>query len=315
MTRSQHIHQFPISMNTSSPQEPREELFERLGHAATNAANATHSHSRRSFLKTALTASALVGTGIAATSISNQILLADTLADKTNDSANDASNDKGGSGKTAAVFSITLTQYPKLRTVFGSESVGVPGTFSAIFVTRISATEFVSTSGTCTHSGCGVNPFDASSRRFVCPCHGSTFDAAGKRLSGVARSDMSSYPTTFNAATETIEINHPSAVLTSVATRSANATNDVPLQNLLGQCFPNPAVTTVTIEYAVAKAGHVTIALYSMLGKEVGRIVDKHHEAGQHRTSYDVSTYAQGVYLYRMTTNGFSQTRKLTIAQ
>jgi hypothetical protein len=125
---------------------------------------------------------------------------------------------------------------------------------------------------------------------------------------------MTTFRTIYNAATETLQIDHPSAVVTSVA-NSANSPGDNPAQSALGQCFPNPTSSTITIEYAVAKAGHVTIALYSMLGKEIGKVVDKHHEPGTFRANHDVAGFAQGIYLYRMVTGAFSQTRKFTVAQ
>jgi Rieske Fe-S protein len=43
--------------------------------------------------------------------------------------------------------------------------------------------DFVALSSTCPHLGCQVR-YEAQNRRFVCPCHNGTFDAAGHSISG-----------------------------------------------------------------------------------------------------------------------------------
>ncbi len=48
-------------------------------------------------------------------------------------------------------------------------------------------------SAKCPHLGCTVN-FDAISKKFKCPCHGSMFDASGKWISGPAGKDLEASP-------------------------------------------------------------------------------------------------------------------------
>ncbi len=48
-------------------------------------------------------------------------------------------------------------------------------------------------SAKCPHLGCTVN-FDAISKRFKCPCHGSMFDASGKWISGPAKKNLEVLP-------------------------------------------------------------------------------------------------------------------------
>ena len=50
----------------------------------------------------------------------------------------------------------------------------------------------------CTHLGCSLN-YDAVSRKFRCPCHGSVFDRWGKWLSGPAKTDLLRIPVTIKA--------------------------------------------------------------------------------------------------------------------
>lgn len=48
-------------------------------------------------------------------------------------------------------------------------------------------------SAKCPHLGCTVN-FDAISKKFKCPCHGSIFDASGKWISGPAKRNLEQLP-------------------------------------------------------------------------------------------------------------------------
>ena len=52
---------------------------------------------------------------------------------------------------------------------------------------------FLALSRTCTHLGCSV-PWDREKSRFICPCHGSTFDIAGEVLTPPATRALDSYP-------------------------------------------------------------------------------------------------------------------------
>lgn len=44
-------------------------------------------------------------------------------------------------------------------------------------------------SATCPHAGCGID-YDEGQKKFVCPCHNSTFALDGSRLSGPSPRDM-----------------------------------------------------------------------------------------------------------------------------
>jgi cytochrome b6-f complex iron-sulfur subunit len=50
----------------------------------------------------------------------------------------------------------------------------------------------------CPHAGCIINQYDSGSKEFVCPCHGSTFSAAGAMTNGPASSSLRQYLTSVN---------------------------------------------------------------------------------------------------------------------
>ena len=81
----------------------------------------------------------------------------------------------------------------------------------------------------------------------------------------------------------------------------------------LGQNYPNPFNPTTAIRYQLPKDARVTISVYSMIGREVARLVDGDMPAGFHTTEWDGRdashrTVASGVYLYRITAQAAGST-------
>lgn len=62
-----------------------------------------------------------------------------------------------------------------------------------IIVVRSGEADFVAFSAVCTHKG-GPLSYDAKTKEFSCPWHGSTFGADGKNASGPADAPLKSFP-------------------------------------------------------------------------------------------------------------------------
>lgn len=65
-----------------------------------------------------------------------------------------------------------------------------PGEVKAVpegmfFLARLEDNRFIALSRTCTHLGCALS-WDETQEKFVCPCHGSTFDRTGTVLTSPA---------------------------------------------------------------------------------------------------------------------------------
>ena len=87
---------------------------------------------------------------------------------------------------------------------------------------------------------------------------------------------------------------------------------------LLGN-YPNPFNPTTTISYDLADAGHVTLKVYSVLGREVATLVNGVLPVGSFETAWDGrdsqgAVVPSGMYLYRLSfANGESQARVMTL--
>jgi hypothetical protein len=81
----------------------------------------------------------------------------------------------------------------------------------------------------------------------------------------------------------------------------------------LYQNYPNPFNPNTTVEYDLPNDTHVLLAVYNMLGQEVERLVDTEKKAGRYEVVVSGSTFASGVYFYKLETPGFTQARKMLL--
>ena len=81
----------------------------------------------------------------------------------------------------------------------------------------------------------------------------------------------------------------------------------------LNQNYPNPFNPSTTISYQLSEAGLVSLKVYDVLGKEIVTLVNDLKQSGIHEVNFNASEYGSGIYMYRMTVNNFTQTRKMIL--
>jgi photosystem II stability/assembly factor-like uncharacterized protein len=79
------------------------------------------------------------------------------------------------------------------------------------------------------------------------------------------------------------------------------------------ECYPNPFNPSTTIAYDLHKAGHVSLRVFDLLGREVAVLKDGFVEAGTHHAVFDGGNLASGVYFARLDAGEFTQTKKLML--
>jgi len=79
----------------------------------------------------------------------------------------------------------------------------------------------------------------------------------------------------------------------------------------LQQNYPNPFNPVTTIEFSVPREEHVTLRVYDVLGREVAELYNDFSTPGIYRVDFDASSLPSGVYLYRINSDSFSETKRM----
>ena len=81
----------------------------------------------------------------------------------------------------------------------------------------------------------------------------------------------------------------------------------------LNQNYPNPFNPSTTISFNLPKSGEVTLKVYNLMGEEIKTLAEGYREAGIHSFSFNAEGYPSGMYLYSLSTNGYTKTKKMLL--
>ena len=83
----------------------------------------------------------------------------------------------------------------------------------------------------------------------------------------------------------------------------------------LSQNYPNPFNPTTTIRYNLSEAGKVKLTLFNILGQEIRTLVNELKESGVHTINFNASDLNSGMYIYKIESGSFTQTRKMMLVK
>ena len=83
----------------------------------------------------------------------------------------------------------------------------------------------------------------------------------------------------------------------------------------LDQNYPNPFNPATVIRFQLPEAADVTLEVFDMLGQRIALPADGRMAAGEHEAVWDATGMASGLYLYRLTTNDVSLTRRMMLVK
>ena len=87
----------------------------------------------------------------------------------------------------------------------------------------------------------------------------------------------------------------------------------VPNQYELSQNYPNPFNPGTTIRFSLPKQTELKLNLYNMLGELVETIAEGNYEVGNYKVTFNASNLPSGVYIYRIESSDFVQTKKMML--
>ncbi len=89
----------------------------------------------------------------------------------------------------------------------------------------------------------------------------------------------------------------------------------LPTETRLEQNRPNPFNPATTIEYHLGEASEYSLKLFDALGRMVRELESGHKQAGTYTYVLDATGLASGVYLYKLETPGFSETKRMILSR
>ncbi|MDH4156463.1 MAG: T9SS type A sorting domain-containing protein [candidate division Zixibacteria bacterium] len=81
----------------------------------------------------------------------------------------------------------------------------------------------------------------------------------------------------------------------------------------LSSNYPNPFNPITSIEYSLPTTANVKLEIFNVLGQKVTTLVDGEQNAGHYSVSWDASNASTGIYFYRLSSAGFTETRKMIL--
>jgi hypothetical protein len=87
----------------------------------------------------------------------------------------------------------------------------------------------------------------------------------------------------------------------------------IPLQFELAQNYPNPFNPSTTINFSLPTETRLKISIYNLLGELVEVLGEGNYEAGYHKVLFNAFHLSSGIYIYRLESSEFVQTKKLMI--
>lgn len=88
---------------------------------------------------------------------------------------------------------------------------------------------------------------------------------------------------------------------------------DLPTTLSLKQNYPNPFNPSTTIGFDLPRSSRVQLLVFDALGRQVAQLSDQIYAAGSHSVVWNASAFNSGLYFYRLTVDGQTITRPMTL--
>jgi len=90
-------------------------------------------------------------------------------------------------------------------------------------------------------------------------------------------------------------------------------TSVLPSNFALDQNYPNPFNPSTTIRFSLPRASQIRLEVYNVLGQLASTPADGRYPAGNHEITLSAENLPSGVYFYRLSHEGGSETRKMLL--
>lgn len=89
--------------------------------------------------------------------------------------------------------------------------------------------------------------------------------------------------------------------------------NRTPVKFELNQNYPNPFNPTTIINYQIPVQDFVRLSVFDILGREVAVLINEKQPAGNYNVEFDGKNLASGLYIYKIRSGEYTDTKKMLL--
>lgn len=83
----------------------------------------------------------------------------------------------------------------------------------------------------------------------------------------------------------------------------------------LKQNYPNPFNPSTSISFILPKTSYATLKVFDVIGNELETLIDEELAGGEYSITWNASDYSNGIYFYKLETEGFTSTKKMILVK
>ena len=87
----------------------------------------------------------------------------------------------------------------------------------------------------------------------------------------------------------------------------------IPINYFMEQNYPNPFNPSTIIRFGLPGDSHVVLTVYNVIGEKISTLINEYKRAGIYEISWNANNFGNGVYLYRIQSKDFNQTKKMIL--
>lgn len=87
----------------------------------------------------------------------------------------------------------------------------------------------------------------------------------------------------------------------------------IPAKIALSQNYPNPFNPSTIITYSIPQNSKVSLEVFNVLGQKVATLITQTQKAGEYEINFDGSELTSGLYIYRLSTNSATISKKMLL--
>ncbi|MCF8240368.1 MAG: PQQ-dependent sugar dehydrogenase [Melioribacteraceae bacterium] len=89
--------------------------------------------------------------------------------------------------------------------------------------------------------------------------------------------------------------------------------DDGELKYHLDQNYPNPFNSETTIVFSLEKSDSVKLEIFNSLGEHINTLINDNLKEGRHSVKWNAGNMSSGVYYYKLSTSGYTESRKMIL--